>query len=144
MQAGWRRSVVTIVVGVIIIAGVRRQLCELWATHGHNRHLCFDHFCHDRRFATVFATHKPVEKKLACELVRCMPTRPWQMAMKMRLRPRDGGLVSSQVVDVVDAITLIQTHWPSSEGPEETHMARSEVRHHQNHTARRRPRDRVW
>lgn len=51
---------------------------------------------------------------LTCELVKSMPTRRWQMAMMMKVRPRGGGLVSSQAVDVVDAITLIQTHWPSS------------------------------
>ena len=54
------------------------------------------------------ATQEPVEM-VTCELVKCMPTRRWQMAMMMQARPRHGGLVSSQVVDVVDAITLIQT-----------------------------------
>ena len=59
------------------------------------------------------ATQEPVEM-LTCESVRCMPTRPLQMAMMMQVRPRRGGLVSAQAADVVDAITLIQTDWPSS------------------------------
>ena len=61
----------------------------------------------------IFVAQDRVEMH-TCDLVRCMPTRPWQPAMMMKVRPRGGGLVSSQAADVVDAITLIQTHWPSS------------------------------
>ena len=115
MRAGWRGSVVIVVVGVIIvIVGVMRQLCELWATHGHGRHFCYGHV-HDRHcrrprchnmadMQSRMATQEPVEM-LTCELVRCMPTRPWQMAMMMQARPRHGGHVSALVVDVVDAIS---------------------------------------
>ena len=49
------------------------------------------------------------------ELVTCTPTRTWQRAMRMKARPRHGGLVSSQVVEVVgvdhfdsDALASIQ------------------------------------
>ena len=51
---------------------------------------------------------------LQCDLERCMATRPWQTAMRLKVRPKQGDLVSSPVAGSVDTITLVQAHWPSS------------------------------
>ena len=63
--------------------------------------------------ACCFATQDYVEV-LNVELVKCMATRTFQTAMMVKVRPVGGSLMSSQVDEQVDSITLIQCHWPSS------------------------------
>ena len=51
---------------------------------------------------------------LSCELTACMHTRRWQTALVLKVRPRGRGIVASRAASV-GWLTLVQSHWPSSD-----------------------------